>query len=488
MGSCFFRCAHGGAVALICVSGLLFSCSGSAPAADSARDASSHIEISDNFGVADLEQHFEDVTRKVAPAVVAISATDAKVEADDALRADRINPQKLAEILEPVDRTVGTGFIFDSNGYIVTNDHVVSSCDQLWVTTDDHKVYPAIVVGSDPRSDIAVLKIPASHLATIQYSPKAVQRGQWSIALGNPYGLAGGGEMSVSVGVVSAINRSLPKLSNKEDRLYNDLIQTTAQINPGNSGGPLFDLHGDVIGINAAVILPQKVTNGIGFAIPITPHVRQIIDDLKSGREVAYGWLGVRVSSPTAFQRHEAGIADDLGARIEGVDEHSPAATGKLAAGDIVTKFNGVCVEDGDQFVRLVGETPAEQNVSATVYRDGKEVKLDLHMGRRKSASTTITRDTQRLRWRGMLLGPIPRHWDFGKSPRPSEGLMVLAIDPASPMIKHGISQGSIIATVAGKPVSDIEQLQHVLNDTPPEACGIEMAHQGQVAAISVTQ
>ena len=180
---------------------------------------------------------------------------------------------------------MGTGFIVDSDGYIVTNDHVVSSNDNIWVTTDDHHVYPAIVVGSDPRSDVAVLKIPASKLPTIRFAEAPAKRGQWTMALGNPYGLAGGGEMAVSVGIVSATGRSLPKLSSHEERLYCDLIQTTAQINPGNSGGPLFNLKGEMIGINAAVILSQKVTNGIGFAIPVTPHLRQTIDDLKQGRE-----------------------------------------------------------------------------------------------------------------------------------------------------------------------------------------------------------
>jgi S1-C subfamily serine protease len=199
----------------------------------------------------ELEARFADVARRVAPAVVAISGADTPVQGDAPLRSEEINPDKLTDVLDTVDRSVGTGFIVDPDGYIVTNDHVVGKAEQLWVTTDDHKVYPAIVVGSDPRQDIAILKIPATELPTVHLSDGApVHRGQWTIALGNPYGLAVGGNMSMSVGVISATSRSLPKLSGKEDRLYSDLIQTTAQINPGNSGGPLFDLHGDVIGIN----------------------------------------------------------------------------------------------------------------------------------------------------------------------------------------------------------------------------------------------
>src|SRR5439155_11789612 len=182
------------------------------------------------------------------------------------VRSEEMNPEKLQSILDQTTRTVGTGFIFDSDGYILTNEHVVGEAEQLWVTTDDHKVYPAIIVGSDPRADLAVLKIPASHLPVVKWGDGTMlHRGQWTIAIGNPYGLATEGEMCMSVGVVSATSRSLPKLASKENRLYSDLIQTTAQINPGNSGGPLFDLGGNVIGINTAVILPQKQTNGIGF-------------------------------------------------------------------------------------------------------------------------------------------------------------------------------------------------------------------------------
>lgn len=480
------------AAALICAAGLLVSCSAvnSVPAsADGAaavpQHASAHIEVSDNFEIADLEQRFEDVAQRTASAVVAISATDGKIEADDALRADRINPEKLAAILEPVDRTVGTGFIVDPDGYIVTNEHVVSSTDNIWVTTDDHHVYPAVIVGTDPRADLAVLKIPATHLPTVHFSDAPARRGQWTLALGNPYGLAGGGQMSLSVGVVSATGRSLPKLSTKEDRLYCDLIQTTAQINPGNSGGPLFDLHGNVIGINAAVILPQKSTNGIGFAIPITPRLRQTIADLMQGREVVYGWIGVRVISPTPVECKEAGLGEEGGAKVESIDHNSPAAAAKLQVGDVIRTFNGQFVTDSDQFVRLVGESPIGHTLNAIIYRDGKPRPIELLTVRRQPQQIAVTRESQRMRWRGMVVGPIPRHWDFGSSARPESGLMVIAIDPGSPFAKAGIAQGSIIATVAGKSVSDVVQLQRILNDTPPDACGIGLAKvAGQVVSV----
>src|SRR5690606_32508660 len=162
-----------------------------------------------------------------------------------------------------------------------------------------------------------------------------------TIALGNPYGLSAAGEMCMSVGVVSATDRSLPKLASKEDRLYTNLIQTTAEINPGNSGGPLFDLQGRVIGINTAVILPQKQTNGIGFDMPITPRLLRKIDALKQGREIVYAFLGVRVVTPTPRQLRDAGVGRMMGAVVEVVEADSPAARSGLQAGDIVLAIDG---------------------------------------------------------------------------------------------------------------------------------------------------
>ncbi len=476
MGSRVLRNTRGGAVALIGFSGLLASCSslGLAPA-DNARAgpiaASAGINIDDNFGAVDLEKHFEIVSRKVAPAVVAISATECTVEADGALRSDELNGQRLSAMLDSVDRTVGTGFIVDADGYIVTNDHVIAHAEQLWITTDDRRVFPAIVVASDPRADIAVLKVPASNLPVVRFAnSESVHRGQWSIAMGNPFGFSGDGEMCASVGVVSATGRSLPKLSSKEDRLYIDLIQTTAQINPGNSGGPLFNLNGEVIGINTAVILPQKQTNGIGFALPITPRVLRVIDSLKQGREVTYGYLGVKVVSPTPRERREAGISGEGGARIDLIEKDSPSS-GELLAGDVVTVFNGQSVRDGDHFVRLVGEASIDSRIPATVLRQGKTRSVGIKLRRRDASNATVTRENQRFRWHGVLLGPIPANWDFGGAPRPPAGLMVLGIDSKSPFLKEGARQGAILTALAGKPVTSVADLQSILNDTAPEAC-----------------
>ena len=492
----------GRTVALLSLSGLLLaSCSSlgrSQTNAARAIPASDKIEVLDNFSAPELEQKFEDVSRRVSRAVVAISATEATVETDATLRSDDINPDRLAGVLDAVDRTVGTGFVVDADGYIVTNDHVVAKAQQLWVTTDAHKVFPAIVVGSDPRADLAVLKIPATQLPVAHFAAQAARRGQWTIAIGNPYGLAGGGDMAVSVGIVSATNRALPRLSGKEDRLYSNLIQTTAQINPGNSGGPLFDLSGDVIGINTAVILPQKQTNGIGFAIPADAHVLRIIDNLKQGHEVIYGYLGVKVSSPTPRERREAGVEEEDGdgdgggggARVESVETDSPAAAAHVKVGDIIVRLDGDAVHDSDDFVRLIGLCPVGEPVKAVVYRHGA-IALSLSLRARQTPPETVTRESQRFRWRGMLLGPIPAKWNFeggsiaapaaaaaapapARRPNAAAGIMVIGIDAHSPFVIEGIKAGSIITAVAGHPIHDIAELQRIINDTPASQCRIE--------------
>ena len=494
MGRVAVRHARGGAVALLGFAGVVISHLAlgisplNPPSAAHAAEAPSAparaFRVSDNFDIVDLQQQFENVARRVAPAVVAISGADSRMEGDGAHRTEEINADKLSTFLDTVDRTVGTGFVVDPDGYIVTNDHVVGKAEQLWVTTDDHKVYPAIVVGSDPRADIAILKIPATNLPTVTFSEAGpVRRGQWTIALGNPYGLSVGGDMCMSVGIVSATGRSLPKLSGKEDRLYSDLIQTTAQINPGNSGGPLFDLKGEVIGINTAVILPQKQTNGIGFAIPMGRRVMQIINDLKEGREIVYGYLGVKSSTPTARERKSSGIGDEIGAFIESVDKDSPAGAADLRKADIVVKFNGEVVRDGDHFIRTVGAAPVGKPVQVSFYRKDKLKTADVVLRRRELASAAVTRESRRMRWRGMLLGPIPAQWDFGAAKRPAGGLMVIGIEPGSPHFKEGVVQGSVITSLAGVQLRDVTDLQRVINDVPPERWALDVTGRQEVVA-----
>jgi serine protease Do len=437
----------------------------------------------DTIELAGLERKFEAISRRVAPSVVSISAACSPVDSSESLRSDALNHEKLESILERTTRMVGTGFIIDSDGYILTNEHVVGEAESVWITTDDRKVYPAIVVGSDPRADLAVLKVPATNLPAVRFAPYCnVKRGQWTIAMGNPYGLATEGEQCMSVGIVSAIDRSLPKLSKKENRLYSNLIQTTAQINPGNSGGPLFDLAGDVIGINTAVILPEKKTNGIGFAMPITPQLVQTIRDLKEGREIVYGYLGVVVSTPTYTDRQSAGVREPIGVRVDGVEGDSPAAgSGHIKERDILVQINGEIIRDSDQFVRAIGSAGVDRPAKISLYRDGKVVQTEVTLRRRQVQTAGVTRESRRFRWQGMLLGPIPANWQppagtDAAAARPTSGLMIIGISDSSPFLKEHLGQGDIITAIAGKPIADVLDLQRILNEMPAAQCQLSIA------------
>ena len=448
----------------------------------------------------------------MSPAVVAISATETRVDSDDnqgTQRSEEINADKLSNVLDTVDRTVGTGFVIDPEGYIVTNEHVVGKAEQVWVTLDDRKVYPAVVVGSDPRSDLAVLKIPAHNLATVKFADGDVRRGQWSIAVGNPYGLAAGGEMAVSIGVVSAVGRSLPKLSGKEDRLYSDLIQTTAQINPGNSGGPLFDAHGDVIGVNTAVILPQKQTNGIGFAMPADRRLKQIVQDLQGrprgrlrlpGREGRDADLPRVQGSRTvgrgrgAGGRGRAGLAR-RGGEAQGRRHHHPAERRARARRRPVRPRRR---RGGRGHANQGGRLPGRLGPHS--HADPPPPRIDHDRRHEGKPAPALARPAARprRRSRGTVAGGAGATAAAGARAatadrKPAAGLMVIAIDPGCPLAREGVVQGALIATVGGRPVCDVPQLQQIINDLPADRCNIGLVEgnpagpgQGRGSVVSV--
>jgi serine protease Do len=450
-----------------------------AASADSVTSNSDIIDASDTLDLTGLQGRFQQVAEQVAPAVVSISAAETACDSEATHRASEMSSEKLQALLDKTTRTIGTGFIIEPDGFIVTNEHVVEDSQQFWVTTDDHRVFPAIVVGADPRADIAVLKIPAMHLPVVRFAREACRRGEWAITLGNPFGLATEGEMALSVGVVSATQRSLPKLASKEDRLYSDLIQTTAQINPGNSGGPLIDLNGNVIGIDTAVILPQKQTNGIGFALPINTELLEEVAQLEQGREVVYGYVGVTVSTPSPKERTDANMAPDTGVMVDSVEEGSPAACPSgLLPGDMIASVNGYPIVDTDHFVRIVGSARIEKPSTFVISRGGKALSVQVTPVKRP-VQYAITNQNQRLYWRGMVLGSLPSNWPASAgSDKHSAGILVVGIQDDSPLKSRGVNAGAVITAIGGQPIKSLIDLQRVLNDIPPEKCDVQLADQ----------
>lgn len=426
--------------------------------------SNSSTETSTTLDLSGLQARFEQVGQKVAPSVVAISVAIESRGDEDTVRPEDMSGRKLTTLLDRTTRTVGTGFVISADGLILTNEHVICEAEQIWCTTDDGKVFPAFVVGSDPRQDLAVLRIPAANLKPVAFAePTSVKRGSWAIAIGNPYGLAGEGRLAMAVGVVSATGRSLPRLSTRENRLYSDLIQTTAEINPGNSGGPLFDLEGKVFGVNTAVVLPQKNTNGIGFALPITKALLAHIEELKQGREIAYGDLGLLVSQPSARDRKAAGAPSDVGVKVDEIEPAGPCQ-GALMEGDIITSIGDSDVSSVDAYATLATALRAASPVKATVWRNEKRTELLLTPRKKEGPGAGVSRSTQRYRWNGMLLGPIPANWSGGK--RPAGGLMVISVDAGS---RTKLAPGTVIQAIAGLPVRNVEELQNVLAKVPPE-------------------
>ena len=247
----------------------------------------------------------------------------------------------------------------------------------------------------------------------------------------------------------------------------------------------MFDLSGRVVGVSTAVIMPQKQTNGIGFALPITNELLAKVNDLKAGLEINYAYLGVMVSTPTTAMRRDCGVTDNSGVAVDSVEKDSPAAA-RLFPGDIVLKINDRVVADSDQFVRAIGAAPIAQPATFTVQRDGHPLTLSIQLRRRELPSVAVNRMNQRFRWQGMLLGPIPANWDTaGQGKRPEHGLIILNVDPNSPVVKQGVRVGSILTKVAGTQIDTVTQLQTVINDTPAQQCRIELLPSMKDAVVS---
>ncbi len=337
-------------------------------------------ELPDRYTLADLkllERAFQELAENVRPSVVAIQTYVIP------------DPARTGHRFFKIPRNRGSGFVIDSDGYIATNRHVLEDSDLIQVRLHDGRAFEATVRQSDLRSDLAVIKIDAQDLRPIEWGDlENLKVNQWCFAVGNPFGLAGGdGRLSITYGVVSALGRNLTEqlAVNWDIQYYGNLIETSTAINPGYSGGPLFNVDGEVIGIVTAIETSTGVNQGHGYAIPIDKNSRRIIDLLKAGKPVHYGFLGIKVGEPdrprsdwVVNTRYYQGAAI---ASITNPD--GPAARAGLKVRDIVIEFEGVPVENSDHLVRLVQFTPVGTEADVTFLRGNVKRKTTVTLGDR---------------------------------------------------------------------------------------------------------
>ncbi len=424
-----------------------------------------------------LENSFVAVAKKVGPAVISISTertekvggprTYFRFFGDDELERyfEDFFRDFFGEIpkREYKQRGLGSGFIIDEEGYILTNQHVVQGADKITVTLPDGRRFEAELKGSDVRSDLAVIKIKAHNLPVLKLgNSDEVKIGQWAIAVGNPYGFAvGSAEPTITAGIVSALNRSLPQTHQR--RNYTDLIQTDAAINPGNSGGPLVNLKAEVIGINVAIFSPSGGNLGIGFAIPINA-AKDILDRLIAGKKVLYGWLGISIQDLDEELAGYFAISDQQGALVIKVLKASPAEEAGFKEGDVIRRFAGKAVKDVRGFLREVGKIEVGKVVPVEIIREKKPFTLRVKVAERPEDFEQITR-VHELAWRGMEVSKITSDLARRYRIREREGIMVTHVEPDSPASEAGLMPGDVIISINRRRIKDMKDYESAIKD-----------------------
>ncbi len=383
------------------------------------------------------QKAFSAVAKQVTPCVVNISTVSRKKIIQPFFEMNPLFEDFFGAPQTRRDKSLGSGFIISRDGYIVTNDHVVRDAESIQVKLSNDKVYDAKIVGGDQKTDIAVIKINAADLpAAVLGDSEKLEVGQWAIAIGNPFGL----ERSMTVGIISATGRS-----NMGIETYENFIQTDASINPGNSGGPLLNIHGEVIGINTAIVAAGQ---GIGFAIPIA-MAKPIFTQLVQKGAVSRGYMGVTIQPVTEEIAGSFGLKQARGALINDVLKGSPADKAGIRQGDVITGFNGSEVKDPSHLQRLVAEHGVGKSARVTVFRDGKTVELSMTLTSADQAPVQKRQSGARGERQGQAdpLGLMVEEFEEG-------GVVVAEVLRGSPAADAGIRRGDVIISINRKKVS----------------------------------
>ena len=387
---------------------------------------------------------FTQLAEQEGPAVVNISVT--KEVAAQAPQLDPNDPmsQFFRRFAVPMpkqlpERGIGSGFIISPDGYILTNAHVVDGVKEVHVKLTDRREFNAKVVGTDPKTDVALIKINATNLPVVRIgSASNVKVGQWVVAMGSPFGF----ENSLTAGVVSAKSRSLPGDG------YVPFIQTDVAVNPGNSGGPLFDMNGNVIGINSQIYSRSGGYMGVSFAIPIdvAMHVR---DELSKTGHVTRGRIGVAIQNVNQSLAQSFGLPKPEGALVSSVDEKGPAARAGVKPGDVILAWNGTPIDESAELPALVADTAPGQHAQMKVWRSGHEETLGVTVGRMPSEKVATADEAN----------PGANSGKLGLTVQEGDQGLVVA-DAAGPAAQAGVQEGDVILAVNNHPVKSVTDLR----------------------------
>ena len=411
--------------------------------------------------------NFSDLAEDASPAVVNITSTRTVSQRNSYGRGfgdprydefferffgQQPRPSVPRENSRPVVST-GSGFIISSDGYLLTNNHVVEDADEVKVSLGDRREYKAEIIGTDPRSDVAVLKIDAEDLPTLKIGKSEKLRvGEWVVAIGSPFQL----RFSVTSGIVSAKGRSIP---NGSDSTYVPFIQTDVAINPGNSGGPLFNLEGEVIGINSQIYTRSGGYMGVSFAIPID-YAMDVADQLRENGYVARGWLGVSIQEVTSELAEALGMEIPKGALVSQIIEDSPAEKSGLKEEDVILFFDGEEIFYSSDLPLTVGSIRPESKVNAMILRDGKKKTVQVTVGELPKDPALAFENTQQ-----NFLGLVVENQANDNQRSSVEGVLVTSVDPDGIAYESGIRRGDIIYSLARTRIENVNEFKEVLSE-----------------------
>jgi serine protease Do len=413
-------------------------------------------------------RNFADLAEQLKPAVVNISTTQVIKGPHHGLPSPLSpdpsgKPNSLDEFFErffgdnrpqrEVRRSnLGSGFIIDKDGYIVTNNHVVENATDIKVSLFDMEEFDAKVVGSDPKTEVALIKIEAQRglpIVPMGDSDK-LRVGEWVVAIGNPFGLG----QTVTAGITSAKGRVIGASA------YDDFIQTDASINPGNSGGPLFNLRGEVIGINTAIVPSGQ---GIGFAIPIN-LAKGILAQLREKGRVTRGFLGVQLERITPEMAHLFGLGHLRGALVADVQPNSPGEQAGIQKGDVILEFNGREVTDMHELPRLVASTPPGSEAGVRLVRHGRQRMLQVNIGDMPEEPRQVLGGDTPGEELGLTVGELQAEGARDLNPRNLPGVVVTEVEEGSPADEAGMSRGDVILEVNRQKVTNLQDFRTVLS------------------------